>query len=76
VLIGSDERIRLADFATCHLLGTNCQQPFVGSPQYIAPEVIQGFKRKKRDVSSWSEQNLQERSRQKRFGYLRSSFRP
>ncbi len=43
ILLGSDNCIRLADFATSHVIGTKCALPFAGSPQYIAPEIIRGF---------------------------------
>lgn len=42
VLVGGDGSIRLTDFATVHRVGTVCKTPFAGSPQYIAPEIING----------------------------------
>lgn len=42
ILMGSDRNIRLIDFATAHQEGSECKSKFVGSPQYIAPEVING----------------------------------
>lgn len=47
ILLGSDGRIRLCDFATCMFLdadggGGSCKRAFVGSAQYVAPEIIDG----------------------------------
>ncbi len=42
ILMGSDGLIRLTDFATAHKAGQECKVPFVGSPQYMAPEIIRG----------------------------------
>ena len=42
ILIASDGSIRLSDFGTAHMMGSICEHPFVGSPQYIAPEVVNG----------------------------------
>ncbi len=42
MLVGSDGRIRLTDFATAHRIDTHCAKPFAGSPQYIAPEIVRG----------------------------------
>ncbi len=44
VLIGSDGRVRLSDFATCWFSDSaaSCKHPFVGSAQYMAPEIVAG----------------------------------
>ncbi len=44
MLIGSDGRVRLSDFATCWFSDatTPCKHAFVGSAQYMAPETIAG----------------------------------
>lgn len=42
ILLASDLSIRLIDFATSHRLNTPCNTLFVGSPQYVAPEIISG----------------------------------
>ena len=44
ILLGCDGNIRLIDFATAYKVGEKCDNLFVGSPQYIAPEIIKGGK--------------------------------
>jgi serine/threonine protein kinase len=57
ILVGSDHRIRLADFATCLLLDVNggvCKKAFVGSAQYVAPEIIAGAEMPTDKVDVWA----------------------
>ncbi len=57
ILIGSDKRLRLADFATSLLLDVNggaCKKAFVGSPQYVAPEIIAGSEMPTDKVDIWA----------------------
>ena len=42
MLMGSDGRLRLTDFSTAMQRGAPCADKFVGSAQYLSPEVLEG----------------------------------